>query len=104
MKWSATILQLWHRQPPWCLWPVAGQVTRFDFQTLLLSLVSSFALFAVAASIVSFLAFRVVPQRNAYRRLYELEVSYISLETSIPYPFPPPFCSKQKSKGALHLC
>ena len=60
-----------------------GYITRFDFQTALLSLVSSVALFALSSLVVSFLAFSVVPQRYFYQRMLVREVG-----GPVPTPVP----------------
>jgi hypothetical protein len=51
-----------------------GSLVRFDFQTTLVSVVSSVALFAIASLIVSFLAFSVVPERLYYQKARERAV------------------------------
>lgn len=49
-----------------------GTIGKFDFSTLLVQLVSSLGLLAVATALVNFIAFSVLPMKNIYKQYKEV--------------------------------
>ena len=53
---------------------LAGLIGKFDFPTLLISLVSSVTLLAIAKTVVEFLAFSILPLKFIYRQYRNIDV------------------------------
>jgi len=73
---------IWNRHGLRLLLLPAGVLGKFDFQTLLLSLVSGLGLLAAATLIVDVIAIRLMPGRGVYRR-YKYQETPLKDETQI---------------------
>ncbi len=61
------------------VWLYTGNLGQFDLLTVLLSLVSSITLLAVARNVVEFMAFSVLPLKFIYRQYRNITVRFASV-------------------------